>query len=219
MEIHGIQPVGKRRIAVPLVRARIEHHAVLGRNERFHAGELPRRLRDDRSGKILPPDGLPRDLPLGDVAARRDGQKSGKRRVGLTVGVVDLRLEKDVRTRLAHRLAPHGKRLAARSAVSRRVNPLFAEPVRGAARPCADDEFLFKRLERLLPRRNRKRDLTSPVSGSPVLPTPVADAVESIIVPETDDHAGDLRHGNLTHGLAEESGSRRIARTKSPLFP
>ena len=219
MEVHGVEPVGKRRISVPLVRARVEHHAAFRRHKVLHARELPRRLRDDRRGEVLPADSLPGDLPFGDVAARRDLQERGERRIRLAVGVVDLRLEEDASPRSAHRLTPHGKRLAARPAVARRMDPLVSKPVGRAARPGADDEFLLQRFQRVFPRLDRERDLAPPVSRGTVRLAPVADAVESVVVPQRDDDADHLRHGDLAHGFAEECGRRGVARTKRPLLP
>ena len=178
-----------------------------------------RRLVDDGRGQALESDGLPRYLPLRYIAARRDGEERGERRIRLAVGVVYLRLEEDVLPGALHRLAPHRQRLAALPAVARGVHPLRAEPVRRAARPGADDQRLAEGLERLLPRADRERDLPAPVAAEAVFPAALADAVEPVVVPQARNYSRDSIDRNLTDRLREELARRGVARTHRALLP
>ena len=188
MDVHRVEIVRKRQIPVAtLVRTGIEHHATLWRYDLRDAAHLLRRLVHDGRGQVLESNRLTRDLPFGDFAAGRDGKQRGERRIGLAVGVVDLRLEADAPSRSLHRLAPDGQRLAALAAVSRRMDPLRSQPVRGPARPRAHDQFLAERLEGAFPCTNGKRHLPTPVARHAVRLAPVANTVQPIVVPEADD--------------------------------
>ena len=236
--VDGVEFVRERGVSVALVRARVEHHASLRRDELCGAAHLPRRLVNDGRGQALESDGLPRYLPLRYIAARRDGEKRGERRIRLAVGVVHLRLEENVLPGALHRLAPHRERIAALSAVARSVHPLRAEPVRRAARPGADDQGLAEGLQRLLPRADREGDLPAPVAAKAALSAAVAHAVESVVVPQARNYSRDpqggaasrransLRRswklhllGNFPNGLNEELARGGVARTHRALLP
>ena len=219
MVVDGIEIVRERPVAVSLVRTGVKHHAALGRDEFRHAAHLPRRLVDDGRGKILEPNRLSGDLPLGDLAARRDGKQRRKRRRGLAVRIVDLRLESDTRSCGLHCLAPYGKRLATFAAIAGRMHPLVAEPMRSAARPSADDQLLAERRNRALPRLDRHGNLPPPVVRHAICLAPLADAVKPVIVPQADDNTCNGSFRYLANSLRKEIGCRRIARTERPLLP